>query len=127
MLVVISKKVKKDMSTIAIDFDGVLHSYTSGWTGYQPCDAPNDGAQEFINDIISMGHKVIIFSSRASTKIGKKGIEDWLDKHDFPILEITDKKPEAVLYVDDRGFRFEGDFSKVVDFVKNKGFDKKKE
>lgn len=112
MLVVSSKK------TIALDFDGVLHSYKSGWTGNIPKDEPVDGSLNFVKKLLE-NYNVIIFSSRAKTKEGKDGIKQWLSEHEFPSLEVSFEKPEAVLYIDDRGFRFTGDFEKVLDFLDN--------
>lgn len=106
----ISKITKK---TIALDFDGVLHSYKSGWTGQNPEDPPNKGAQEFVRNLIEMGYEVVIYSTRNAPPIKK-----WLKENNFPEIEVCSEKPKAKLYVDDRGFRFEGDFGKVLDFIK---------
>lgn len=114
MLKVSSNKLK----TIALDFDGVLHSYKT-WDGDIPKNSPVDGALSFVNDLVDMGYEVVIFSSRAKNETGKKGISDWLEKHDFPKLKVHHDKPAAELYVDDRGYRFDGDFSEVRKFIKD--------
>lgn len=41
------------MKTICIDFDGVLHSYTSGWQGEDVAsDPPVPGAIEWLREMI---------------------------------------------------------------------------
>ena len=119
MLKVYSKLAQK--KTIAIDFDGVLHSYKQGWTGPLPEDPPVDGALDFINFLQEKGYEVVIFSSRAKTQEGKKGTKEWLSKYNFPKLSIHYDKPEALLYIDDRGFRFTGIFGDLKEFI-NDGF-----
>lgn len=114
MLRIVSAKM--DKKTIALDFDGVLHSYTSGWTGPVPEDPPVDGAQKFV-EWLQDKYEVVLFSSRADTKAGIDGIKSWLKDHNFPALEVYHEKPAAEVYVDDRGFRFTGDFNKVKDFL----------
>ena len=104
---------------IAVDFDGVLHSYVRKWTGDVPEDPPVPGAQDFIDELLGLGYGVIIFSHRAHTKAGEQGIRQWLKDHDFPPLRVTDMKPAAEVYVDDRAFRFEGDFKKVIKFIES--------
>lgn len=105
--------------TIAVDFDNVLHSYVHRWTGPIPEDPPVPGAQDFIDDLLGRGYKVVIFSHRAHTKEGEQGIRQWLVKYDFPRLPVTDKKPAALCYIDDRAFRFEGDFKQVIKFIES--------
>ena len=108
---------RKDL--ISVDFDGVIHSYKRGWTGEIPEDPPVPGALEFIKSIIDMGYDVVIHSARAQEPKGLKGIEKWLSQHGFPDLKVTAEKPHAEAYVDDRGIRFNGDFNKVLDFIKD--------
>ena len=115
-----SKKVNK--KTIAIDFDGVIHSYSSGWTGPVPTDPPVDGALDFIHFLEEKGYEVVIFSSRAKTKEGVVGTEKWLSEHNFPKLKVCHKKPEALLYIDDRGFRFTGVWDDLKEFIDNTSF-----
>ncbi len=99
--------------TICVDFDGVLHSYTSGWTGPVPEDPPMDGALEFINWLHEQGAKVVVLTTRAKTEEGKKATEDWLKRYNFPSLSVTDKKIPAAAYIDDRGVNFSGDWTWV--------------
>lgn len=117
MLKISSSKKK----TISLDFDGVLHSYKQGWNGPVPKEDPVEGAQDFVKYLRKKGYEVVIFSSRAKTKEGREGIASWLEKHDFPSLEAMNKKPEALLYIDDRGYRFEGEFDSLKRFI-DKGF-----
>ena len=92
------------MRTIAVDFDGVIHSYTSGWTGLEPTDPPEMGARPFIQALLDKGYKVVIFSTRATRDEGRALIRAWLIKWEFPEeqLVVTAVKPAAVAYVDDR-------------------------
>jgi hypothetical protein len=66
---------------ICLDFDGVLHSYTSGWKGADVIpDPPVPGAIEFI---LRAGQhfNVAIFSSRSNQTGGIKAMVEWLIKH----------------------------------------------
>lgn len=92
--------------TVAVDFDGVLHSYESGWNGPLPTDDPVPGAQDFIRHLLACNAKVIIFSTRATEAEGMAGIINWLRKEGFPAVEVTPMKPVAVAYVDDRAVAF---------------------
>ncbi len=94
--------------TVLIDFDGVIHSYTSGWQGANVIpDPPVEGIRDEIIRIREAGYKVVIFSSRVTT--GELlPIIRYLDKHDVPFDGITDKKVPAVAMVDDRAICFDG-------------------
>lgn len=96
---------------VGIDFDGVLHSYVNGWTGFEPTDPPVPGMLDFLKDIIKRGYKPIIVSSRAQTEEGRHGIERWLERHgvDTSLVRISYEKRGAAVYIDDRGYRFDGD------------------
>lgn len=105
----------KTPRTIALDFDGVIHSYVSGWTGPIPTDPPVPGARDAIATIRALGYRVVVFSCRAEPEEGMTGIRGWLAIHDIHVDEITHEKPHAMLYFDDRAVRFEGDWNAVVD------------
>ena len=124
MLQIISNKNSNKNSnkeTIALDFDGVLHSYANGWTGPVPKDPPIEGSLKFVADLFELGYNVVVFSCRAETKRGKDGITNWLQENHFPLMDISHEKPQAILYIDDHGFRFDGSFSKALNFVKKVG------
>ncbi len=97
---------------IAIDFDGVINSYRSGWHEHRIPDPPNPGAFEFIVRCQRAGYEVVIFSTRASSANGVRLIREWLALHNAPssVCEvfITHQKPAAMVYIDDRGYRFSG-------------------
>ena len=46
-------------------------------------------------------------------------VEEWLAKHGLAefVSTVTDKKPPAHVYVDDRAICFEGDFEKTMDRI----------
>lgn len=92
-----------------IDFDGVLHSYTSGWMGETLIpDAPTEGAQEFVEGLLVMGFKPVVASTRAKEEIGRKAITDWMKREGFPSVPVVGGKPAASFYLDDRAIRFNG-------------------
>lgn len=94
--------------TVALDFDGVIHSYRSGWTGPVPLDPPEPGALEFVNALLDQGAKVVIVTTRAAELEGQLGTTDWLRYHGFPTgqLRVTNEKVPAIAYVDDRAVAY---------------------
>jgi hypothetical protein len=92
--------------TVAVDFDGVIHSYTRGWTGYTPRDAPEPGALEFVQRLLAEGFDVVVMTTRAATREGLFATRDWLVLHGFPDLRVTDQKIPAIAYVDDRAVSY---------------------
>jgi hypothetical protein len=106
--------------TIAVDFDGVIHSYVSGWLGISPTDPPVDDAREGIAALRAMGFAVHVFTCRALTHAGRKATQLWLDIHDIRVDKVTAIKPHAIVYIDDRGYRFNGSWLDAVNFVSSK-------
>lgn len=105
------------MRTVAIDFDGVLHPYTAGWTGSVPADeGPVWGARETLVALRENGYKLVVFSTRADHHEGLIGIQEWLNKWDlFRFIDrVTHEKPAAVAYVDDRAVSYQGDWTWVL-------------
>ncbi|MFA7382969.1 MAG: hypothetical protein WC001_05925 [Desulfurivibrionaceae bacterium] len=115
--------------TICLDFDGVIHSYFSGWKGVTNIpDPPTIGCRESICTLRSKGFKVVVHSTRCQTQGGRSAIKDYLAKHDIEIDEICEHKPPAILYVDDRAIQFTGDWDETLvsmdKFTHWLGFDK---
>lgn len=112
--------------TISIDFDGVLHAYTSGWKGATVIpDGPVPGAIRWLCDLVDPlqgddAVKVVVCSARARRPWGWLAVRAWLKReiiahkgdgfgHDiFDMISVTSRKPAAIVYVDDRAWRFDG-------------------
>lgn len=97
--------------TVVFDFDGVVHSYISGWKGVENIpDPPVDGIKDVLANLHGMGYKIVIVSTRSATDSGKIAIVNWLKKHNMYefIDEISKEKPPAICYVDDRAICFDG-------------------
>ena len=105
--------------TIALDFDGFIATYESGWTGPTPTDPPMPGALEFVRWLIgTVGCEVIVHTVRAATPEGINGVVAWLARYGFPPLAVTAVKPAAALYADDNAYRFDdGDFGRLARFI----------
>lgn len=107
--------------TIALDFDGVLHRYENGWTGDVPQEPPVDGARQAVAALRALGYRVVVFTCRALTQLGRAGTIAWLDAHGIEVDEVTAIKPHAMVYLDDRAVRFEGDWSSFVQAIEEHG------
>lgn len=108
--------------TLVLDFDGVLHSYESGWKGVDVVpDGPVPGAVEFIL-AAQETFQVMIYSSRSEAPSGIKAMSEalfeWIaEETDEPTahraldkLSFPTTKPAAFLSIDDRALTFTGVF-----------------
>jgi len=92
----------ENMRTIAIDFDGVIHKYSKGWQNGEIYDKPVEGAINTIKQL-QLKYKIVIFTVRDNFD----DIRKWLTLNGIENLpEVTNKKPVAIAYIDDRGIRF---------------------
>lgn len=107
-----------DGKTVAVDFDGTIAGYEHGWQG-KPAENPTKGAAEALRTLVMKGCTIVVFSCRANESGGVQDIRDWLMRHDMMqyVSEITNVKPRAVAYVDDRGVAFQGDWLAAVQGV----------
>lgn len=101
--------------TLCVDLDGVIHSYTSGWREdwmtdpIKLLDPPVEGAINWLMQI-RRDFEVVILTTRGSRVGSASAIMRWLRHHGYEgdDLLITDRKPPALVYLDDRAMRFEG-------------------
>lgn len=114
---------------LCLDFDGVLHSYASGWVAanFIP-DPPVPGALEFLYSALDH-FEICIFSSRSGQPGGIAAMRVWLrywvtkeltpierankiinqicsDKRSWPTT-----KPPAFLTIDARALTFDGNWN----------------
>ena len=105
--------------SIAVDFDGVIHSYTSPWVSADVIpDPPVPGAIEWLNEMDKKFH-VIIFTTRGKTAGGRIAVADYLREHGYHTSthNVTAEKPPALIYLDDRAVRFEGENFPTADQI----------
>jgi hypothetical protein len=114
--------------TLCVDFDGVIHSYTSAWIDEKTItDPPVPGALRWLWEATKL-FKVVIYSSRSKTEAGRKAMSEWLGMwsvdeklgipHDWdnaPLagIDFAHEKPSAFLTIDDRAIQFNGDWSSL--------------
>lgn len=106
--------------TVAVDFDGVIHPYTDGWTGPVPADElPRQGVRAFLAGLVDQGYRVVVHTTRADNPEGGYATVLWLRKHDLArfVDDVTATKPRAIAYVDDRAVPFVGDWDEVMDTI----------
>lgn len=123
---------------LCLDFDGVCHSYVSGWKGADVIpDPPVSGLFEFLEEA-SKVFDVVIFSSRSASDLpgepnnGLVAMRLWFDewyskylfnknpellaeklKFECPIVRFVSEKPPAFLTIDDRAITFTGVWPRV--------------
>lgn len=130
---------------LCLDFDGVMHSYTSGWQGATVIsDPPVPGLFPFLCS--AMDHfRVVVHSSRSHQPGGIYAMHAWLMRHydnwlregegtgvldvgllRFPIEEIkfVRDKPPAMVTIDDRAVTFTGQWPRVADLTGFKPWNK---
>ena len=123
---------------LCLDFDGVLHSYSSGWKGARNIpDQPVEGAIRFILEALGAGFDVVIHSSRGRYFGGRRAMRQWLKRHAgaawyespagpgvedvrFPLL-----KPPAHVAIDDRAVTFTGRWPSLDSLKSFKPWNKK--
>ena len=109
---------------LCLDFDGVIHSYSSGWKGARII--PDDevpGSIEFIYSAINAGWDVVVHSSRARYFGGIRAMRSWLKERAGNIwyedgaggiglesVRFVRWKPPALVTIDDRALTFTGEW-----------------
>jgi hypothetical protein len=99
------------MARIAcVDLNGVLDEYR-GWRGSEHFDPPHPGARGFLDGLRARGFEIVVFTTRHPD-----GVWAWLREHGLAdaIVEVTDRKPAAHVFIDDRAVCFRGDFDDTL-------------
>jgi hypothetical protein len=111
---------------LCLDFDGVIHSYTSGWQGADVVpDPPVPGAFEFMQTALDE-FTVAIYSSRSHAPGGLAAMQAWVAEWAARALppgasqaltaQLTwpQEKPKAFVTLDDRAVTFTGEWPSVA-------------
>lgn len=133
---------------LCLDFDGVLHSYKSGWVEHDFIpDPPVPGAMQFLAEAIKH-FDVKIFSSRSAHKYegGRRAMITWVkywarkellnEEPDWVANSVInyfchkleawpDEKPPAFLTIDDRAITFTGEWPSIESLQAFKPWNKK--
>lgn len=124
---------------LCLDFDGVIHSYSSGWKGADVIpDPPVDGALRFICVAIRK-FRVCIFSSRSNQNGGTAAMQNWLRENidwycksnDISTDEVLGQiewpleKPAAMVTIDDRALTFTGEWPTIDELLAFQPWNKK--
>jgi len=118
---------ENEEKNIAIDFDGVVHTFDKGFFDGTCYGDPIPGSIEAIKRL-SKNYNIIIFTAKAKPnrplvngKTGTELVKEWLEKHDILdcVVDITSEKPRAKIYIDDNGYRFEN-WNDTLNYLNNK-------
>jgi|TARA_Y100000389_G_C17440830_1_gene508450 histidinol phosphatase-like enzyme len=110
-----NKFLEKSNKVIAIDFDGVIHNDYLGYNDGTIYGEPIEGSIQSIKRL-SENYTLKIYSCKSNPnrplinqKTGTELIWEWLEKHGIKenISDVVWGKPNAVIYIDDKGYRFE--------------------
>lgn len=123
---------------LCLDFDGVLHSYSSGWQGAAIIPDPAvPGAVEFLHGAVER-FRVAIYSSRSGQPGGIDAMRGWLTmnvlnviddrreaEHVLSLIEWPTEKPAAMVTIDDRAVTFTGTWPSLDEIAAFKPWNKK--
>lgn len=124
---------------LCLDFDGVIHSYISGWKGAdQIPDPPVEGAMLFLWQATDK-FRVNIYSSRSNQHNGIKAMKNYIATHmrehwasdrttcedKLSELEYPTEKPPALVTIDDRAITFTGTWPDINSLLEFKPWNKK--
>lgn len=106
--------------TVVFDFDGVIHSYSSGWKGVEVVpDPPVPGIKEAIDAIRANGYEVVVVSTRCASPYGMGAVRKYLRDNGITVDDVMANKPPAIVYIDDRAICFDGNPSSLLPKIIN--------
>lgn len=107
---------------LCIDIDGTLCELRQAHQSYADV-VPLPGAVEQLKALRSAGHYIILATARhmktceanVGMVIARQGkiLLQWLEDHQIEYDEIWFGKPNADIYIDDRGYRFNGNWHDI--------------
>jgi len=99
---------------ILLDFDGCIHSYTSGWQGMEVCqDPPVPGVFEWMLEALKT-FDISIYSARSVDPHGRRAMYEYILRHTseefIRLVDFPQHKPRAFITIDDRCICFNGNW-----------------
>lgn len=101
--------------TVCVDFDGVLAEYRGDFKS-GAMGTPLPGALAFTRRLEAEGFYIVVLTARRDlNRVGT-----WLAINGFPPYPVTNTKPPAVAYLDDRAVRFRGNWDDALRGIREK-------
>ena len=89
---------------VAVDFDGVIHDFKHPVEGRRMCP-PIAVARQALEKLRELGFQIVVFTVWGNDK-GIRTIEDYMIFYQLPFDEVTNVKPNADYYIDDKAIKF---------------------
>ena len=106
--------MQRSRKTVCLDFDGVIHSYKSGWQGEANIPDPPIHKVDVAIRQLRKHFRVVVYSARCRNPEGVQAIRRWLEKHHIEVDDVCAHKPPAFVYADDRAIPFTGDWDETI-------------
>jgi hypothetical protein len=97
----LGEHVNARFNTVCVDFDGTIAEHTPT---FMPHDAgrPKENGIQFLLALRHSGFRIVILTAR--TELGP--VKTFLERHGLSGVLVTNVKPPAIAYVDDRGLNW---------------------
>jgi hypothetical protein len=114
--------LENQLNTLAVDFDGVVHTFDKGWHDGTCYGDPIEGSLDALKSL-SKDWNLVLFTAKVKPdrplvngKNGYELVDEWLRKYGIRELfnEITFEKPRADYYIDDKAIEFRGDWKSIL-------------
>lgn len=106
--------------TVVFDFDGVIHNYTGEWEGVDVITGSLvPGIDRALKAVHDAGYEVVVVSTRCAVAEGLDALKAWFRKYGIYgyIDRISPTKPPAIVYIDDRAIRFDGNADGLLEQI----------
>lgn len=99
---------------VCVDLDGVLNLYDE-WVAPEFFHPPRPGAREFLARLHESGYSIVVFTVR-----WHEWVQRWLEENDMAryVDRVTNEKPPAHVYLDDRAVCFRGDYDQALQQIR---------